>query len=159
ELAHKEKKMASSTRALTRAFGLGHLTPAIVVKQVTGTNSLSYTDYMSFWSSIQRTQSGGTKMMIELLNKFVEIERHHAKRLRSNQKEAMKEQDHIDRLLWMLVNTIRFVDLFLGVEANNATLRKAHRAYEAHRTEFPITTPSAREMDAFLRTVFRSVFE
>lgn len=149
----------TSTRALTRALGLSHLTPANVVKQVSGTNFLAYGDYVSFWNSIQRTQSGATKMMTELLLKFVELEKQHFKRLRGNTKDSVKESERAERLLWMIINTLRFLDLFLGVEANNPNLRKAQRAYESHRSECPAGTASAREMDAFLKTVFRSVFE
>ena len=145
-----------STKAFNRALGLSQLTPANIVKESTTGNTLAYSDYLNFWNSLQRTQSGATKMMFELLNKFVEVER---QKLKKKKSATPKEEETLERLLWMLVNSIRFVDLFLGVEANNQYLRKAHRAYESHRYEFPATSPSMREIDAFLKTVFRSVFE
>jgi len=136
--------MASTLRGLGRAG----LTPAQVVKQVLNTNSLNSADYVSFWTSLQATRYGATKMLIELLGKYVELER--------QAKKYEKSGKDLDRVLTCILNTIRFLDLFFVIESDQAVLRKALRAYDVMRSEMPATTSTQLEADQVIRTVARS---
>jgi hypothetical protein len=164
--------------SLLKLKSMAGIMPKNLVTQVVNFTPLMLNDCSAFWNSVQSNPTEATRVLTELLNKVVELEKSNKSnnsssnnnsggnsssgsgnnKSSSNQSGSLNNKD-LDRALWMLVYTARFIDLYFVVDSQDKLLRRALSNYEAHRQEHRAVTSTAIEADQLIRTLSRGSLE
>ena len=140
--------------------------PKNLVNQIVNLTPLPPNDCAQFWNGMQSSASDPTRVVAELVNKAVETERARANALSVSASASAGSRTaataaaaaaEADRTLWLVVYTLRFIDVFYAVDTSDKNLRKAVTAYEALRAEHRAVTATAVECDQLIRFMARPI--